>query len=281
VQAVASERWQTPPAAERPRELPQSLLPELVVQRAPVLLALDYDGTLAPIVSDPTKAVPAAGAREVLARLACRKHALALAIISGRGIEQLRSLLGLDFGLMMLGVHGAEILETDGTRRLVEELGGAPRALDKVRDWLRTNVPDEAGFVVEDKRLSLALHYRNADARRAEEVRSAFEAFIAAEAPELRLGRGKMVLEAIPKGADKGRAMRFLCARFRFDAPPIYFGDDVTDEDAFYALRDNGITVRVGDCAPSWAKYRVPGPTQVVEILVSIAEAIERNMPPD
>ncbi len=275
------ERSPTPPAAERPRALPRCLLPELVIRRPPVLLALDYDGTLSPIVRDPARAVPAPGARQALARLARHTQAVVLAVISGRDIDQLRSLLGLDFGVTMLGVHGAEVMETDGTRLLVEELGGAPHALDKVRNWLRANVPERAGFVIEDKRLSVALHYRNAAQKTAAPVIRAFETFVTAQAPELRLGRGKMVVEAMPKGADKGRAMRFLRARLRSDAPAVYFGDDVTDEDAFYALRHDGITVRVGDCAPSWAKYRVPSPLQVVEALDSMAEALERNAPAD
>jgi trehalose 6-phosphate phosphatase len=274
---VPSESGQTPPALERPRELPRSLLPDVVRRRAPVLLTLDYDGTLSPIVSDPARAVPAPGATQALARLARHPKALALAVISGRDIDQLRRLLGVDFGLTMLGVHGAEILEADGSRRLIEDLGGVPNALDKVREWLRANVPEQAGFVVEDKRLSVALHYRNAEAKAAERFKLAFESFVAAQGPQLRLGRGKMVVEAMPRGADKGRAIRFLRARFRFDAPAVYFGDDITDEDAFYALRDGGITVRVGDSAPSWAKFRVASPTEVVETLTAVADALERR----
>jgi trehalose-phosphatase len=276
---VRSERSPTPPAVERPRDLPQSLLPQLVVRQAPVLIALDYDGTLSPIVNDPFRATPAPGARQALARLAHHGQAVVLAVISGRDIDQLRSLLGLDFGVLMLGVHGAEIMELDGTRRLVEELGGTPLALDKVRDWLKANVPKRAGFVIEDKRLSLALHYRNARGETAEKLTRAFEAFVTAQTPELRVGRGKMVVEAIPKGADKGSAMRFLCERLRFATPPVYFGDDITDEDAFYALRGEGITVRVGDFTPSWAKYRVPSPNEVVKVLDSIADALEHKAP--
>ena len=129
---------------------------------------------------------------------------------------------------------------------------------------MRQHVPPESGFLIEDKRFVLALHYRLADPDRALDLRLRLREFIVAHTPALVIGEGKMVIEARPRYANKGEALRRLAAgrRDREKRVTVYFGDDVTDEDAFEVLReDGGVTVRVCEPpVPSWARYRVARP---------------------
>ncbi len=269
----------TPQATERPQPLPANLLFELVIRGAtPLLLALDYDGTLSPIVPDPASAVPAHGAKEVLKQLASHPELVRVAIVSGRDIDQLCAFLDETSGVALIGVHGLEMMEPSGARRIVGQLGeDALKALEKVRQWLADNVPPNAGFLVEEKRFSIALHYRNAQKDQVKPIVQALEDFIRQNTPELRAGHGKMVIEALPKGASKGCAIRLLESYFKDTKTTVYFGDDITDEDAFYELRSRGVTVKVGDDSPSWAKYRVESPAQVVQTLNLLADAIKRQ----
>jgi trehalose 6-phosphate phosphatase len=240
-----------------------------------ILLFLDYDGTISEITPAFAAAPPAPGAQAVLAALAARRERVSIVIVSGRTIDEVRRLLGVERNLQFAGVHGLETMDADGNRGLAFDTTQCAPDLDRIRGWLRANVEGRAGFAIEDKGVAIALHYRVADPVEADAVRTRFEAFVAREAPHLKIRRGKMVAEAIPQAASKDLAVRFFRARAAEPATPIYFGDDATDEDAFFALRDDGVTVLAdGENRPSWAKYRVAGPSGVVEALAEVASEL-------
>jgi trehalose 6-phosphate phosphatase len=132
-----------------------------------------------------------------------------------------------------------------------------------------------SGFVVEDKGVALALHYRQAAEPIAHSVRDSFEQFITECATSLRPRHGKMVIEALPKIATKATALRTLWQRVGYEFEPVYFGDDLTDEDVFSELAAHGVSVLVGEPRRSAARYRVDAPADVVRALEALAAALE------
>jgi trehalose-phosphatase len=275
------------PASEPPPLLPAATLEELAA-RSPILLCLDYDGTISELVSRPAMARPVEGVVSALRAIAPHRERIAVAIVSGRPVAQLRRMTGLGRQVMYAGVHGAEIAararEADGEKNVsdninddvhvVDDLARYAPELDRLRAWLSRNVPGGAGFEVEDKRLALALHYRNAEPAAAAALSGQFEEFVRTDAPHLRAAHNKMVLEALPAAASKGAAVRALSREAGSAFMPVYFGDDRTDEDAFAELVSRGVGVLVGEARPSLARWRVESPAAVARILTALAAAL-------
>ncbi|MGH8014331.1 MAG: trehalose-phosphatase [Candidatus Binataceae bacterium] len=253
-----------------PKLLPGALLTDLL-SRGPLLLCLDYDGTLAEIVPDPARAYPLTDVREALEKLAAARSRVRVAIVSGRDLATLERLLGGAIeGVMMAGTHGLELVDENGQRRLASGAAACEPELDRVRAWLQS-AARENGFTIEDKGCAVALHYRNAPVDKAAQVRGAFERFVKVNAPHLKLQPGKMVVEALPAIAGKGVAVNELTRQAGAAFTPVYFGDDLTDEDAFRALAGRGVTVLVGKARPSAATYHVSAPRVVAELLRDLA----------
>jgi trehalose-phosphatase len=252
--------------------LPAGLLARRAA-RAPLLLCLDYDGTLAEFAPDPARAVPVASVRESLLRLAAPER-IALAIVTGRRISDVRALIGIDAGVAYAGIHGLEFADDNGVVHTEPSALAAVAQLDQVRKWLSTNVPPNRGFWIEDKRCAVGLHYRLAEPSDAMALCRRFREFLAGHAPDLRLLRLNMIDEVMPGGATKALAVAGLMRRFPHPYYPIYFGDDVTDEDAFRELGARGLGILVGPERPSSARYRVDGSVQVAEELRALAAEV-------
>jgi trehalose 6-phosphate phosphatase len=256
-----------------PAPLPSDLLAQLV-KRHPLLLCLDYDGTLSEIATEPNLARPADGVVPVLRELVNYRARIALAIVSGRTLDDLRALLPIPQGVALAGVHGLELLDATGRQEFAHGVRECEPDLQRARVWLQRNLPQSDGFIVEDKGVALALHYRRAPAPIAQHMRSSFEQFISECTTALKPRHGKMVLEAVPKMATKAHAVRTLRQGVGAEFQPVYFGDDLTDEDAFVELKKAGITVLVGKRRRSEARYRVDGPADVVRVLNTVAAAL-------
>jgi trehalose-phosphatase len=286
-----------PPARESPPLLPGAMLEQLAA-RGPILLCLDYDGTISELVSRPAMARPIEGVVAALKAIAPLRERVAIAIVSGRPVAELRRMTGLGRQVMYAGVHGLEIArrsrhaagnnvqadsvqdrdDVDDDVRIAAEAADrvarcAPE-LDRVRDWLARNVPQGVGFEIEDKRLSVALHYRNAEPAASTALCERFEEFVRRAAPNLRAAHNKMVVEALPVAASKGEALRVLEREAGAAFMPVYFGDDRTDEDAFAELLSRGVGVLVGEARPSLARWRVESPAALARILKSLAAAL-------
>jgi trehalose 6-phosphate phosphatase len=257
-----------------PSPLPPNLLPELV-RRKPILLCLDYDGTISEIAKEPRLARPVGGAVEVLRTLAAHRGRVTIALISGRTLRDLRSMLSLAPGIALAGVHGLQLLDATGRIKVASGIKECREDLRSARLWLDHNLPANSGFVVENKGVALALHYRLAAGPIADYVRNSFEQFITERTTSLRPRHGKMVIEALPKIATKATAVRALWQQAGLEFEPVYFGDDLTDEDAFNELTGRGIAVLVGEPRRSAARYRVGGPADVVRVLKAVAAALE------
>ena len=257
-----------------PSPLPKNLLPDLVL-RKPILLCLDYDGTISEIAREPALARPVDGVIEVLHVLAAHRGRVATALISGRALEDLRLMLPIPPGMTLAGVHGLQLLDATGKIEVARGISDCRQDLDSVRAWLEHNLPANSGFIVENKGVALALHYRQAPRPVAHSVCDSFERFVTESTTSLRPRHGRMVIEALPKIASKATALRTLWLRAGCEFEPVYFGDDLTDEDAFSELAEQGISVLVGAPRRSAALYRVDGPADVVRVLEALAAALQ------
>jgi len=263
-----------PQPTNLPIPLTSGLLSGLASSR-PIFLFLDYDGTISEINPIPANATPVSGAREIIQRISAHRDRIRVAIVSGREIDEVQRLSLLQDNLMFVGAHGLEIMEGNGQRWIVTDVKEFMPDLTAVREWLRETVPPNSGFIVEDKHIAIALHYRNAPPELIAKLRQDLENFVSSNT-RLAMRSGKMVLEVIPPEAGKGFAVSFLLQRAEGDPIPVYFGDDTTDEDAFFALRRNGITVLVSpNPRPTWARYYVQNPTQVIEALSELLLELE------
>ncbi|WNV75589.1 trehalose-phosphatase [Geodermatophilus sp. DSM 44513] len=248
------------PAGVLPADL-AAALPALA-RRRPLLVASDYDGVLAPLVGDPSAAVPVPGAAEALARLAARDDVV-VALVSGRGVADLQAVSGFRGAHRWIGSHGAEY---DGP--LTGQLAARRDALAERLAPLVAAVP---GARLEVKPASVAVHVRQV-ADRAAATALLAEADAAAD-PSLTKKPGKEVLELAVTDADKGSAL----LRLRADvgaAAAVYLGDDRTDEDAFRALSPGDLTVKVGD-GDTVARYRIADPAAVVVLLDTLAGLLD------
>ena len=216
---------------------------------APLLIALDVDGTIAPIVPNPEEAAVPAATRRVLAALAARSDTR-LAVVSGRGAADAARIVALDH-LWVIGNHGAEVVAPDGATSVDPRVAPWAPAIAAAARALAPAAARVAGASVEDKRWSLSLHYRRVGDEREVAALEAAAARVAAESG-LLLKHGKKIFELRPPvEVDKGTALLHLARRLGADAPDaalLFAGDDLTDEDAFRALRaevPRALTIRV------------------------------------
>jgi trehalose-phosphatase len=236
-----------------------------------LLACLDYDGTLAPIRERPAEVATPPAVAPALAELAARP-ATEVAAVSGRRIEELAE--RLPAGLWLVGLHGLEMRGPDGRGDHGWQGGGSPAAaasLDALRRLAERLAGCVPGLRLEDKGRALALHTRSVPGAHGRDVARVF-AGAAAGCRGVRAIAGKEVVEVVPEGAGKGRAVARLRERLAPGGPVLFVGDDATDEDAFAALAETGaVTVRVGGKRPTRARYRVADPAAVAELLRRVA----------
>jgi trehalose 6-phosphate phosphatase len=234
------------------------------LMRRRVLLAFDFDGTLAPIVARPEDAkIPAAIAR----RLAELVRRLPVAVVTGRSVMDVRQRLGFE-ATYVVGNHGAEglgwVAHGSGLSGLRQHLQAQMAALG------------QAGVLVEDKGLSLALHYRLADD--AEVAQRAIASSLADLPPDLATFGGKCVVNVVIRAApDKGDATLALLQASGCETL-LFVGDDVNDEAVFERARSDWLTVRVGRPAgESRAMYFLETHTQMEPLLALIGQTLAQD----
>ena len=231
------------------------------------LLAFDFDGTLTPIVSRPEQAFTS---KAVALRLHALSQLLPVAIVTGRTIEDARERLGF-VPTYLIGNHGAQD-ENDPVKTafLCEGLNPLREALQAHQAELAA-----AGVRVEDKGLSIALHYR-LSRKRAQAV-TLIHNLLAPLGSLIKVFAGKMVVNAMAKDApDKADALRTLVQRSGASCA-FFAGDDVNDEPVFAAAAEDWFTVRVGrDDPTSKAKYFLDGPSEMATLLDCMLAALSK-----
>lgn len=232
-----------------------------------VSLLLDYDGTLTPIAPSPEQATLPASTRAVLRELSHHPR-MTVAVISGRPLNELRRLVRVR-DLIYVGNHGLEMWQ-DGRQAGVIVPQSLQEAVARIRSQLAGLVADIPGALVEDKGLSVSLHYRLVPHGLESHLMGVFarEILPLVHSSGLTVLYGKKVIELRPKlNWTKGHAALWVIKHIRRRSVlPIYIGDDRTDEDAFEALVD-GITIRVGADGESKARYYVRDVEEVVAFL--------------
>ncbi len=250
--------------------------PEIQVklrQAEKILLLSDYDGTLTPIVSTPQEALLAGEMREQLQTLSAGDN-LKIGIISGRQLSDLKELVALE-GIYYAGNHGLEI-EGPGCFFIHPDCLRTRNCLIQIAKTLEERLAAIDGVIIEDKGLSLSLHYRLVKNDFVTQVKGIFYQVCRSYKirKQIKVTYGKKVLEVRPPvGWDKGKAVHFLTQKALTGGQnhlTLYLGDDQTDEDAFEALMENGISIRVGENQTSHAVYFLNSPAEVKEFLARL-----------
>ena len=237
-----------------------------------IFLFLDCDGTLAPIVNTPDKVIISQETKKLLGSLSQKKNCR-IAIISGRTLADIKKRFGLK-NIIYSGNHGFQIEGPKIKHELAVPLG-YKKALWRIKTRLKEKLSGIKGVFVEDKKLSLALHFRLADKRQLSFIKTVFHESIILYLVKnkIKVRPGKKILEVRPPLRwDKGKIVLWLLSRQIFalkkdNILPIYIGDDLTDEDAFKALKNKGLTVFVGKPGNSKADYYLKNTEEVTKFL--------------
>lgn len=229
---------------------------------------LDYDGTLSPIVNDPSKATLNPAMKESLKRLSQAHQTI---IVTGRRMEVIKQFVEMD-ELYYAASHGFDICGPGGLKLMQIGEDVLPH-LQQAFQSLQQALGNIQGCLIEDNRLSVSVHYRNVEPVYFPEIERAVDDIVAMHNTYIVKTIGKMVWEIRPKKDwHKGAAVENLISTIFDDSSsvlPVYIGDDVTDEDAFKTVRSKGgIAILVSQFPRKTnANYFVASPDDVLIVL--------------
>jgi trehalose-phosphatase len=236
----------------------------------------DFDGTLASFDVDPSAPRLSDETRLALATLASRAD-MTIGLVSGRRVDDLARRTRLPDHVYLAGLHGLEIRHGDHAWHH-PDLVDSHELADRVAGTINAAVGSVPGVKLEHKGVSLTVHVRAVEAaRRSDVLRTAIDvARPWLDSDELKVLDASEAIELLPNIAwNKGDAVRWIVddveAHGRRKTWCIFFGDDVTDEDAFRAVRD-GLTVVVGQ-RPSLARLRLNSPADVAAVLLGVTSS--------
>ena len=244
-----------------------------------VLLLSDYDGTLTPIAGRPEEAILPPEAREKLCALA-GKSTFSIGIISGRPLSEVKALVGID-GIHYAGNHGLEI-EGPGISFVNPVAEAAQAELKDLAQQFSAKLGNIKGVIVEDKGLSLSIHYRLVKQNEASIVAETFHQITSPllQAGKIKVTSGKKVWEVRPPiDWHKGKAVEIITKQIKAlikcnQLLTIYLGDDTTDEDVFRTIHHpEGRSIFVGPENPSSnAEYFLNSTAEVTSFLSRLLE---------
>lgn len=243
---------------------------------------LDYDGTLTKIAKKPQQAHLPQGTKNILQKLVAKPRCQVV-LVSGRSLQNLKKLVGID-GIIYAGNHGLEF----GDLRTVFTIPLSACYKTKLREIkkeLSAKLSSVTGVIIEDKKFSLSLHYRLVSKKDVPVVKNTFYNIITEIQghDDFTILAGKQVLEVTPSIMwNKGNIVLLILMLFRVlfrgsQIVPCYIGDDVTDENAFVALKTQGITVFVGASKKTQANYYLNDVREVKQLLEKINLFLANN----
>lgn len=251
-----------------------------------LLLLSDYDGTLTPIVEKPEMAIITESTRRLLSALTRQSH-VTVGIVSGRELDDIKSKINIS-GIIYAGNHGFEIEGPDWNfiNPIAKEIRPFIQIIQKN---LNLALEPLKGAWVEDKKITLSVHYREVEESRAKEIHYIVDGITNSSVSSglIKVTSGKRVYEIRPAIAwDKGKAIRLLMKRYgkggrKSGLLPVYLGDDLTDEDGFRIIEryGEGITVLVGEVKrKSAAQYFLNSPDEVNLFLDKLLEHWQREL---
>lgn len=246
--------------------MPDPALYNLPDNPAELAWFLDVDGTLLPIAETPAAVSPSGALCALLAKLSVTAGG-ALALISGRPLAELDHLFS-PHRFPAAGQHGGE--RRDAAGRLMHAAIDHG-ALGKLRAYLQRLAHDDPRLLLEDKGLSLALHYRRAPQRGPALAAALRQTLV--KHPQWVLLSGKQVLELRPTAINKASAVRAFLSETPFAGRvPLFIGDDATDEDGFAGVNAlHGVSVKVGE-ESTRAHWRLKDSAAVLKWLASCAD---------
>jgi trehalose-phosphatase len=244
---------------------------ESIKTASSIALFLDYDGTLSPIAPTPQSAYFSNETRQVLQKLAALPQFL-LTIISGRSLEDIRRIIGIE-GIIYVGNHGFEI-KGPGIQHECPIADDFKVLIGELKEKIALGLKGFPGAFIEDKGVTISIHYRQVK----EEQSLVLEDILYRTTEpyfhnsQIRINLGKKVFEIKPPVEwDKGKAVLWVLAQKK--GFPVYIGDDTTDEDAFFAIRDLGLTIYVGDAdKESYAQYYLKNTEEVLALLKNFSQ---------
>jgi alpha,alpha-trehalase len=243
-----------------------------ILQFNPFFL-FDYDGTLTPIVPKPELAILSSAMREVIRKLSLKAM---VAIVSGRDLADVKRLVDLD-NLYYAGSHGIQIAGPGNLTMEPQEAQSFIPAFDDAEKFLRRELANIKGLLVERKKYAITVHYRLVAPELDKDILEVMK-MTHLKTDNLILKKSKKGFELRPAlDWDKGKAIRWLAGKLFQDqsTSPLYIGDDLTDEDAFRELDEWGIGILIGDHGEkSFADYTLDDTTQVYNFLKKIETAL-------
>ncbi|MEQ9442803.1 MAG: trehalose-phosphatase [Cyclobacteriaceae bacterium] len=237
----------------------------------------DYDGTLTPIIAHPEDALLSPDTRKKLSQLATLAP---VTIISGRDKADVKKLVGLE-NLFYAGSHGFDIEGPQQETFGLPEGNSIIEVIKEVTRALQRKLSSLEGIQIEPKKYAVAVHYRNARKNAWPKV-TALTQELVDQYSGLRTGLGKMVIEVRPDlDWNKGKAMQWIAAKLQLPASNLhyfYIGDDITDEDAFKLLPENGTGIVVDNHqSPTYADYRIDSTAEIDTLLDGFIRIIEKQ----
>jgi trehalose 6-phosphate phosphatase len=235
-----------------------------------IALLVDFDGTISEIVPRPEDAEISPQVRPAITALAARPD-FSVAVVSGRAIEDVRTRTGLA-NIIYVGNHGLEI-EAGETRFREPQAESLRRELRSLSLQLKLALAETEGHEIEDKGLTLSVHYRRVPEQLHHWVRTTTNEAVT-RSRSFQCRGDNMVLEIKPQvNWNKGYALKWILREvLPASALPIYIGGEASDEDAFCAIPE-GITIRVGEPGDSRAQYYLPNVAAVGEFLQWLTQA--------
>jgi len=248
-----------------------------------IFLFLDYDGTLTPIVDTPAKAIISKKTKKLLHKL-LKSSKCKLAIISGRSLKDIKNKIGLK-DIIYVGNHGLEI---EGPK-IKFEISIPIKVRTTIRQIvtvLQNKLSKIKGVIVEDKNLTLSVHYRLVTSTDTSSIKKIVNEITRPYLTRgmIKINPGKKVIEIKPPIKwDKGKVVLWLLRKEQFVSGEnnffsIYFGDDITDEDAFRVLKNKGLTIFVGRPKVSSADYYLKNTKEVTKFIKQILKLQENKI---